>query len=159
MHISRNCKDWQSWNNKPHEKNVPAFQIFFDLAQAAGYLKKWQKLCRLFYNVLKNTNVEMRKWATQLLYYCCRRERERDSHNFFFEQKHFLSIVSVSFAFISWRVQRKEISFFVKCLRNKFQRTFSIRYLPRVSPCIVLFLLQCSSSNSVSVVWFYGLVL
>ena len=123
-HISRNCKDWQSWNNKPHEKNVPAFQIFFDLAQAAGYLKKWQKLCRLFYNVLKNTNVEMRKWATQLLYYCCRRERERDSHNFFFEQKHFLSIVSVSFAFISWRVQRKEISFFVKCLRLSSNELF-----------------------------------
>ena len=114
-HISRNCKDWQSWNNKPHEKNVPAFQIFFDLAQAAGYLKKWQKLCRLFYNVLKNTNVEMRKWATQLLYYCCRRERETATISFLsknifcqlfrfpllsfleeFKEKKFLSLWSVS---------------------------------------------------------------
>ena len=137
-------------------KNVPVFQIFCEVAQDA--LKRWQTLCRLFYNVLKKHkcwNEEVGNSATILLL----QKRERDSHNFFFEQKHFLSIVSVSFAFISWRVQRKEISFFVKCLRNKFQRTFSIRYLPRVSPCIVLFLLQCSSSNSVSVVWFYGLVL
>ena len=137
---------------------MPAFQIFCDLAQAAGCLKKMAKVVSTVLQCAKKHkcwNEEVGNSATILLL----QKRERDSHNFFFEQKHFLSIVSVSFAFISWRVQRKEISFFVKCLRNKFQRTFSIRYLPTVSPCIVLFLLQCSSSYSVSVVWFYGLVL